>query len=396
LESCEGEKLYNAVLVKYSGEIPLKSSPVRSKWEKKLIDNIIARLKAKGLRFEKIRKEGGRLFIYTDKPREVSLEVSKVFGVIEADPVIEIDNRIETIRKTVLELARKVICPGDTFAVRARRIKDYPITSKEIEKILGADILRELSDRGIRVKLDNPDKTIFIEVRETTAYVYAETIKGVGGLPYGVSGKLVALFSGGMDSVLATWLMMRRGAEIVPVHFDLTPHYGSDAKERAMKALKWLREWVLGFPFKAYIVNIGKIHSETRLFDERYRCIFCKYLMYRIGERIAIEEEAHGIVTGESLSQVASQTPVNLKFLSKAVSLPIYRPVIWMDKTEIAHMLQKTNGYSVTAKRVLACKLAPKHPITAVKDNVAENIESMVTEELVEEALRDSEIILLD
>jgi len=388
--------MYNAVLVKYSGEIPLKSSPVRSRWERKLLNNIISRLRAVGLHFERVRREGGRIFIHTDKPREVGREVAKVFGVIEANPVVEIDNTLETIRRTAIEIASQAIGPGESFAVRARRVKSYSIQSKEIEKIVGADILKALRGKNVRVNLDNPDKKIFIEVRETTAYVYSEVFKGVGGLPYGVSGKFVALFSGGMDSTLAAWLMMRRGAEVIPIHFELTPHYGSDAKERALTTLKWLREWVKGLPFKAYIVRIGEIHSQVSLPDERYRCIFCKYLMYKVAEKIALEENAHGVVTGEALAQVASQTPQNLMFLSKAVSLPIYRPLIWMDKNEIANMLQEINGYSITAKKVIACKLAPKHPVTYVREEIGKEIEAIVTDDLVEEALNTAEPIIFD
>ena len=192
---------YNVVLIRY-GEITLKSPYVRELMEKVLVNSIAYKLKSHGIDFLEIRKIPGRIFVRLDsaeKTIRTSKIVSKVFGVVSTSPAIEISNDLSELRKTVVEYSSKILREGETFAIRVRRVKKYPIMSKELEKILGADVLNVLNHLKLKVNLEAPSKTIYVEVRSRKAYIYHEIMKGVGGLPYGVEGKAIVLISGGID-----------------------------------------------------------------------------------------------------------------------------------------------------------------------------------------------------
>ncbi|MGQ4895163.1 MAG: tRNA uracil 4-sulfurtransferase ThiI, partial [Candidatus Njordarchaeia archaeon] len=365
-------------LIRYSGEIPIKSYPVRTRLENLVQKDIKFFLKKGKIEFEEIRKSSGRLFVYSENPKEVCDIVRKIFGVASCSPAVEVPNDIEAIKATLISYFKDKLKAKETFAIRARRLKIYPINSKEIENILGDVVLK--SYPNLKVDLTNPQLEIFVEVREKNAYLFTDIIKGVGGLPYGFSGRIVVLFSGGTDSTLAAWYLMKRGADIIPVYMDMNEFWSNRAHNRVVNALTWIREWIPIESKYYYIVPIWKIHSSIKLFDEKFRCLFCKALMYRIAEIIAKNENARGIATGESMAQVASQTLDNLYFLSSLIEIPIYRPLIGFDKQEILDKAREIGLYEISSIDVGKCKLVPKHPATYISEANASKLRAILDE----------------
>ncbi len=377
------------VLIRLSGEITLKSPGILRAWINTLMKNIRKRLHRKGLEKPRITYRAGRIFIEADKDIEkIHSETQKVFGVKETILCIRIPNDLDSIIGTAVELTRNW---AGTFAVRTNRIKEYPLTSLEVNRIVGEEVIR--NNGNLRVDLTNPDNVLEIEIREHYAYIFEKKLEGFGGLPYGVSGKGVALVSGGIDSSLAAWLMMKRGMRIVIVHVDLSPYYSEDAKKRFFDVLDWFRDWIPSGRLKTYIVPIGDVHANVRLPALRYRCLFCKMLMLRIAEYIARRERAHAIITGEVLSQVASQTPVNMMAISSVVDLPILRPMVFMDKNEIDSLAQRIGLYSIVARDVGKCRLVPKRPATEIDPQTAETLASLITKSIISDVIGKAEKI---
>ncbi len=224
-------------------------------------------------------------------------------------------------------------------------------------------------------------KKIYIEILDRDVFIYRDIFKGVGGVPYGFMGRVVSLFSGGIDSTIATWIAMKMGFSVTPIHFSLKPFYGNDAWSRAMDSLKWLRDWVAEDSWDIYIAPLEDIHREIDI-DYRYRCIFCKTLMYKVAEALARKIGCSAIVTGEALGQVASQTLHNLKFLSNRVTVPILRPLIAFDKDDIVNMARVLGLEKIVLKKVKACTLYPAlqggHAITHANDKTYQVIEEAI------------------
>ncbi len=349
----------DTLLVRY-GEIAVKSKRVRERMENKLIGNIKAQLETSGLKEYKIEREWGRIIIEIPE-RDVQLFVEvlkKVFGVTSVSPSIKVSLDTTSIIDTVVGVAIRVLKPWSTFAVRVRRAnKQFPLTSKDLEKLLGEKVLERIPQA--KVDLENPDVTIGVEVRLKNAFIYLSEEKGPGGLPYGVEGLVVSLVSGGVDSALATWMIMKRGCSVIPVHFDMRPFYGEDSRERLHDVLRWLSKWVPERNWSYYDIPLGMIHENIKI-NEKYRCLLCKMVMYKIAEKVAEIENAKAIVTGESLGQVATQTLDNLRILTSTTKTMILRPLIGFDKNEIEKKAMEIGLYEIASRKVSPCQLNPK------------------------------------
>ncbi|OYT54635.1 MAG: tRNA 4-thiouridine(8) synthase ThiI [Candidatus Altiarchaeales archaeon ex4484_2] len=361
--------MYDTIIVRYS-EIFLKSEYVKKEFENQLIGNI--QLKLKGLEVG-TRRDRHRIYLKTKKASSLASEVARVYGVKSVSPAIEIDSGIENLSARALELAKEVIEDGEGFAVRARR-NNYSLKSREIEARLGEIILEKID---CHVNLDNPDKTIHVEVRGNQAYIFHEKIRGVGGLPYKTQGKVIALISEGIDSPVAAWMLMKRGCEVIAVH------YGSDTKVR--KVLGKLEEYSV-HGIRLYLIPYKEILEKIKYKSGRNMCIVCKRLMYRIAEEIALRENAEGLVTGENIGQVASQTLHNLTLLDESVSMPVYRPLVGMDKEEIISKAREIGTYMLIKPQ--RCEFAPTKPSTkAKKDEIREIEQELEIDELVKKVL---------
>jgi len=375
-------------LITYS-EIGLKSTPVRRGLEHQLTRHVAASLKRGGIIDAKVRRIRGRLVVEGGDPGTVAEMASKVFGVTSAIPAVKVASDMDTIARSALEVALRSIRDDQSFAVRARRVGEQTYTSRDVQVRVGAEILGCLKPRGVRVNLKNPDVTIHIEARNGDAYVYHRIIDGPSGLPFGSQGKVIGLFSGGIDSPVAAWLMMKRGANVKLLFLDQRPFVGDDYYGRALDVAGKLRRYV---PLKSYILHVapmGEIMDEiVKHVPVKLTCVVCKRMMYRVACGLAERMNADGIVTGENLGQVASQTLANLKVLDEASTLPVHRPLIGFEKTEIVAWAKRIGTYEASTASIHGCSAVPAKPVTKARlEDVLEAERALPTSRLVSDAL---------
>jgi len=308
-----------------------------------------------------VRRGQGRIVI-EDSGVDVAETVSRVFGVAASIPAVRVANDFDTIIKTVVEVATSVLTPGQTFAIDCRRVGNQEFSSREVEVAAGNEILNRLG--GVSVDLDEPDVTIHAEARDV-AYVYHRLIPGPRGFPFGSQGRLVALFSGGIDSPVAAWLMMKRGAAVELLFMDQRPFVDDAYFTRAVAVATKLSAFV---PQEEYHLTVAPMGVIMQLIAEhvtpRYICITCKRMMYRVACSLADRDGAAGIVTGECLGQVASQTLSNLKTIEETASTPVYRPLIGMEKLDSIALAKRIGTYELSSSAVSGCSLVPKKPAT--------------------------------
>jgi len=351
--------MYDIVIIRY-GEIFLKSEPVRRRFEERLLSDIRRRLQ--GIDF-RIKRKRHRIYVIADDTEKIVETLIKIFGIVSVSPAVEVPANIDDMIETAVKLAKEVIKPGETFAVRAERSGKHKFSSKDVEERVGEEILNSVN---AKVDLSNPEKTIFIEGRDDEAFVFDRKIKGSGGLPYKTQGKVISLLSGGIDSPVASWMMMRRGCEIIALHFGM--------EEDVREILEKLEQY--GNEINLYCINLSEIQDQISKLAGKYTCIICKRAMYKIAERISEREHAHGICTGENLGQVASQTLENLEVLDNFVKMPVYRPLIGMDKEEIIALARRIGTYDLASNK--ECIYVPKKPATRADANEIERLEQMI------------------
>jgi len=377
------------VLVRY-GEIFLKSEPVRRIYEKILVKNIRLALKKEGIKFS-VRRERGRIFIESEETDKVCKILQNVTGIVSVSPCYHLQTSdIEKIKRFVKENYEEWIKPRQTFAVRARRIGNQPYTSKDLEEEVGKVIER-------KVDLEDPDVTVFIEVRRNDTYIYTQVLKCLGGMPVGTSGKVVALLSGGIDSPVAAFLAMKRGCKVVFVHFHSFPLVSRKSIEKAKEIVKVLNKYQLKSVL--YLVPFHEIQMKIKTsIEPKYRIILYRRFMIRIAELIAKEEDAKALVTGESLAQVSSQTLDNIATIEEVTKMPILRPLIGMDKEEIIQLAKKIGTYEISIKPQEDCctLFVPKHPATKSNPEKIKELENKLKiAQMVKKALKQTEKLII-
>ncbi|HET7874050.1 MAG TPA: tRNA uracil 4-sulfurtransferase ThiI [Methylomirabilota bacterium] len=253
-----------------------------------------------------------------------------------------------------------------TFRITARRaFKTFPLTSVEINRALGAHVLAVRP--GARVDLEGAECTVHVEVLPAEAFVYCDRRPGPGGLPVGVSGTVAALLSGGIDSPVAAWRLMKRGCRVVFIHFHSVPYLPDTSQKKARELVGRLTPWQ--YYSRLFLVPFGEIQREVVLaVPPPLRVVVYRRLMVRIAERLARRTGAAALVTGESLGQVASQTLENLSRIDEAAELPLLRPLIGMDKLEITEQARALGTFEISIEPDADCctLFVPKHPATRV------------------------------
>ncbi|OYT27855.1 MAG: tRNA 4-thiouridine(8) synthase ThiI [Candidatus Altiarchaeales archaeon ex4484_96] len=367
--------MYDTILIRYS-EIYLKSEYVKNKFENQLIENI--RLKINNPE-AKIKKGRHRIYVKTKNIEKHTKSISKIYGIKSLSPVKETESEIKNLTQEVLKYASNVIKKENAFACRVSRSKDYPLKSKKIEEKLGAIILEHIN---CHVNLEHPDTTIYVEIRGKKAYIYDKIINGVGGLPYKTQGKLIALISEGIDSPIAAWMMMKRGCEIIALHYGSSQDY--------LKVLKKLEKYSV-HEIKSILIPWDKTLMKIQEKAGKYTCVLCKRMMLRIAEEIALKEGAQGIITGENIGQAATQTIYNLRVIDEAVNLPVYRPLAGFDKQEIIEKARIIETYMLLKPG--SCGYVPSKPSTRADIIKIKKIEQKLKpDELVNQLMKECEI----
>ncbi len=369
-------KILDVILVRYD-ELALKSNRVRARYEQVLIKNLKAMLYADCSSYSEISKEMGRVFIHTEDPNALKSAV-KVFGVVSASPAYTCEPTLESAAKLCAEVAGNIMKGGQSFAIRARRAGNHNFTSRDIGVVCGDAVFQQM-DKNTTIDLDNPDIEIFVEIRQKRAYAFTESVKGAGGLPMGTQGKMVALISGGIDSPVAAWLMMKRGCEIVPLYLNNEPFSDETTRERAMQCIDVLQKWSPQKKFTIYEAPHGEnLLAFLSNCDNRLNCVLCRRMMYRIASEVLKLESAHGIITGSSLGQVASQTSQNMLAEMYGMEYPIYHPLIGLDKLEITDIARKIGTFEPSTKPATCCMAVPEYPSTAAKPQEVIEAEKLI------------------
>ncbi len=323
---------------------------------------------------------------------EAIRRVTRVFGLHSVSPAWEVDKDYKEISAKCVELAREL---KGTFKVYARRSdKRFPMTSQELNAELGGDILE--SNPNLRVDVHKPDHLVSVEIRDH-AYVYTGEIMAAGGLPLGTGGRAMLLLSGGIDSPVAGYQMMKRGVNVNAVHFFSFPYTSERAKEKVLELAKIVGEYGAGM--KVYVVPFTDIQLQIheKCPDEMGTLIMRRYMM-RIANVIARRDNASALVTGESLGQVASQTIEALGCTDAVAELPVLRPLISFDKQEIIDIAERIGTYETSSLPYEDCctVFTPRHPLTRPRvDAVAKAEAALDTDALVKAAVEGTEVVLM-
>jgi thiamine biosynthesis protein ThiI len=384
------------VLVRF-GEIGIKSKQTRRRMTKMLVEHIRSALDENRISYSAIRNEYSRIFIDTNEAEKAAEIASKVFGVISTSPVVVTSSSIDDILDTAESLARLNFKNGLSFAVGARRIGKHKYSSQELRYRLGERLLEGNPDLNLKVNLTDPQQSIYVEVRDDTSHIFTETIKGVGGMPTGSQGKVVCAISTGLDSPVAAFKIIKRGAIPVFVYYDNSPHCNEKCTEAAIRQAQTIANYIHNHTVKMYIVpHWPDLEDALRHGPEKMTCLFCKRNMMRIAREIALIEGADAIVTGEMIGEQASQTTANLRVIDDVVvDFPILRPLAGDDKVDILRIAQEIGTYKFAEEGIQCCNLAPKYPAIASTVKKAIDAEETMDRGILELELKNAQVLNL-
>ncbi len=381
------------ILIK-NGELALKGLN-RSTFEDILIKNIRKRIKPLG-EFE-YRKEQSTVavvpmddFIDMD---EVSDRISRVFGIAAYSRALQVEKDMNVILEKSPEYLAEQLKNAKTFKVEGKRSdKKFPLKSPEISAEVGGAILSAFPH--LRVDVKNPEILVTIEIREKFAFIRGNQTKGAGGMPTGTAGKSSILISGGIDSPVAAYMMAKRGLVLNAIHFASPPYTSPQSEEKVHNLLRQVSRYSGNITL--FTVGFTEIQEEIRdkCPEDLFTLIMRRFMM-RIAQRIAEKEDSKALITGESLGQVASQTLNALACTDAVVEMPVFRPLIGLDKDEIIKVSRKIDTFDISIEPYEDCctVFTPKHPKTKPQISVLENAEKALdVEALIERAIENTTI----
>ena len=383
------------------GEVALKGMN-KPYFERMLLDRIKKLLK----KFDGVKayRHEGLIFVRADKElnpgtegkQAILKEIGKVFGVASISPAMECESTMEDIGQTAVEYMMEAIEERGvkTFKVNAKRAdKNFPVKSPDISRQIGAAVLKGC--KVLKVDVHNPDVKLFVDVRHDKSYVYQDKIPGFGGLPLGTNGKGMSLLSGGIDSPVATWMMAKRGMMIEAVHFHSFPYTSQRAREK-VEELAALVATYCG-RFRMHVINLLPIQEQiVQNCPEEETTILVRRFMMRIAEELAAGHGCSMLITGENLGQVASQTAEALVVTDASVKMPVMRPLIGLDKTDIMDLAREIGTYDKSIEPYEDCctVFLPKHPATKPKlERILASESKLDCEGLIREAIEKEEIV---
>jgi thiamine biosynthesis protein ThiI len=354
----KGANQVHTFLLRY-GDLVLKSTPVRRRMVDRMIDNLKDALRRNGYKAH-VRPSWARLFVTTKQPEQVAQLLTRLFGLRSFSTVIE--HKYETI-DDILDAAEEAFAPhikGVRFAVRAKREKSIPISSQEVAIQLGA---RLVTHGGI-VDLSHPDLPCHVEIREESVLLFSTKQPGPGGFPTGTETRSLALISGGFDSPVATWKMLRRGVACDFLFFELG---GPTQRAAIYQHLYHLyTQWIFGYRPKLYVISGRPVLEALRQHvPEKYWNVMLKRIFYRVAEQFAYWRRHGSIITGEALAQVSSQTMANLRAIETDIAFPVFRPLIAEEKEDIIALSRAIGSYDISSQVKEYCAITGKNPSTS-------------------------------
>lgn len=356
------EMKYDHIMVRF-GELSTKGKNKKD-FIFRLGDNIRNALKEyKSLTYQ-VRMDHIYIKLNDENPETVIERLKDVSGIYSFSLVIKTDTDIENLKNVVLDLLLKE--NKKTFKMRAKRAdKLYPIISDDINRIIAGHVLK---NSEYKVDVHNPDVLVSITIRNDAAYIYTSDILGAGGYPLGVGGKALMMMSGGIDSPVASYLLMKRGVAIECVHFAAPPYTNAAVIDKIKDLCKELNRYQA--KIKVHVVPFTKLQEDIYKYsNESYAITIMRRMMYRISERLAKKYKCLALANGESIGQVASQTLVSMDVINAVTNMPVIRPLAIFDKTDIIKISKKINTYDISIRPYEDCCtiFAPKNPKTMPK-----------------------------
>ncbi|HIW18569.1 MAG TPA: tRNA 4-thiouridine(8) synthase ThiI [Candidatus Faecalicoccus intestinipullorum] len=380
---------YDHILIRY-GELSLKGKN-RNVFIRQLKENIKKALKS--FSTLEIESQHDRMYIYLkeEDPNEVANVLSRVFGISSFSFAIKVDSDIDAIVDACLQTLD--FSNAKTFKVAARRSdKNFPVISDQINRIVAGAILKNST---WKVDVHHPDYKIVIEVHRDSTYIMTDRMAGAGGYPVGVGGKAMVLLSGGIDSPVAAYLMMKRGVRIECIHFASPPYTSENAQQKVLD----LASIVSAYQGDLLVHIVPFTNLQLAIYqhaDESYAITLMRRMMMRIAEGLAQKRKALVLATGESVGQVASQTLESMVAINSVVNIPMIRPLVCMDKVEIIELSKKIGTYETSILPYEDCCtiFTPKNPVTKPRvDRCVKYEESFDFESLVQECIQSAESI---
>ncbi len=381
-----------SILIRY-GEIALKKGN-RKRFERQLIDNTRVKLHDCD-----IDQQHGRIFINIEKiDQEIIDKLSKIPGITSFSKILKCSKDPDIIKEKLFNIIEEnsKLKDAATFKVEVKRVdKSFPIQSVEMEKLLAESIVEKYPKFSKKIKLKNPELTLYVEIRNDFAYLFYDKIPGVGGLPVGIAGKSLSLLSGGIDSPVASYLAMKRGMKVDFIYFHAHPFTPIESKNKVINLAKILTEFETRS--RIYIINFTEIQTRIRTSSNiSFMTILMRRAMMKIASKIGIYYKYNALITGESLSQVASQTINSLKATDDASNLFVLRPLIGFDKEETIKIANKIGTFETSILPFADCcsLFTPSNPVINPKlEEVLKEEGKWLDENLIDESIKNMEVI---
>lgn len=388
--------LYDQIVLRY-GDLTVKGRN-RNRFEKRMLEQVKQALS----QYAEITyfKSFGRLYVKLNGiPYEpITNRLKDLFGIVSLSPVVSTESDLEQIRAAALSVMRSLPEEPKTFKISAKRAwKKFPHNSQEMNHLVGGHVLRAMPN--LKVNVNKPEVELRVDIQEEATYVFCEVIPAAGGFPYASNGKAMLLLSGGIDSPVAGWMALRKGLELEAVHFHSYPFTSDKAKEKVIELAKRL-SYFSGEPIKLHLVPFTEIQTTLMQANSDNLIItLMRRAMLRIAEQLAEQNGANGIVTGESLGQVASQTLPSMNAIGRATELPLLKPLIMMDKHEIIRVAERIGTFETSILPYEDCctLFLPKSPSTNPNLRIVEKVEALIPnlEDLISAAIEGTEQMLL-
>lgn len=384
--------MYHEIMIRY-GELSLKGKN-RNVFIRKLRDNI--RRIMKDLPTVKVKSEHDRMYLFAEEGQEIEEALTRlqdVFGIQSFSPAVRCKANLDTIKETAERILSDMETEGKTFKVEVRRAdKTFPLKTIELQQELGGHLLPIFP--GLVVKMKHPEIRLLVDIREDGAYLSTETIQGAGGLPAGSNGHALLMLSGGIDSPVAGYLMMKRGLKLDVIHFHSPPFTSEQSKQKVVELAERLSTF--GTKIRMHTIHFTEIQQAIQgAVPSALTMTTTRRLMMKIADRVREEIGAKAIVTGESLGQVASQTLGSLSAINEVTSTPVLRPLIAMDKLDIIGVAEKIGTYEISIRPFEDCCtiFTPANPATKPKTDKVIYYESNADfGPLIEQAVAGREI----